>query len=211
MQKLSPEQKKFLLDAARTYRESLPGSPGESHLRTRGLWTKGIEKFGLGYVGEPAKGHERFGGMLCIPYVKDKDLIVHMKFRCIAPGCEHRGHSKYDGLSGGNHLFNTMSLQRDPELVVVTEGEMDAVAADVAGVPSVGVPGANSWRPWYSLLFRGVPEVIVAGDADEAGRSFAKVVTNSVKHARSVELPDGQDINSVVQNNGNLKEVLGIV
>ena len=212
MQLLSAERRKLLLEAARSYRQSLPGSPGESHLRDRGLDSP-KNRFGLGFVENPAVGHERFAGMLAIPYVKNKDLIVQIRFRCILDGCEHHGHGKYNTETGDTgHLYNTLSLQVNPDVVVVCEGEMDAIASEFAGVRAVGVPGANSWKKAWRRILAPVPTVIVVGDGDEPGRMFTKQVQNGLPGSRAVELPDGTDINSLVVDKGPeyLKEILRI-
>ncbi len=56
---MKPNQK--LIDlwtkAANTYHDSLAGSPAEAYLEKRGI-INGAEQFKLGYVVDPAPGHE---------------------------------------------------------------------------------------------------------------------------------------------------------
>src|SRR5690606_22396316 len=72
MPKLSDVQKKFLETATSQYRESLPGSPAEEYLASRGFQpgNTAVGKFRLGYVADPLPGHEMYRGMLAIPYLR---------------------------------------------------------------------------------------------------------------------------------------------
>jgi len=72
-----------------TYKKALAGSPAEEYLASRSLSEESIHKFALGYVAEPAVGHERFKGMLAIPYLRRAPLgswkVVGMRFRVLDP------------------------------------------------------------------------------------------------------------------------------
>lgn len=96
--------------------------------------------------------------------------------------------------------------------VVVVEGEKDwlafvgaAAGCDATperpgGLRVVGLPGAR-WRPEWGVIFEGVPRVVVATDADEAGDTVAAKVLEAARAAgvpevlrvspRAVPLPEG--------------------
>jgi hypothetical protein len=87
--------------------------------------------------------------------------------------------------------------------LAITEGESDALAlrafarGDLFDV--VGVPGATAWRPEWSLLAEGYDSVYVFGDGDDVGRRFAWRVVGDIPGSRFVELPEGEDVRSLVQ------------
>ena len=209
-----PGRKAFLKETATRYRLSLPGSPAEDHLNSRGL--QAAFNFGLGYVADPVKGHEQYQGMLAIPYYRYNKQVVQIRFKCLVLGCPHDGHGKYNTVEGesGVNLYNTLTLlYSTADTVVVCEGELDAVASELAGVKTIGVPGANGWKPYHSLLLDGYPNVIIVGDGDDAGKTFTKLVKKTTPQGRRVVMPSGHDVNSFIQEYGTdeYKELIGYV
>ena len=201
---LTPDQgrKDFLRTAAAAYRDALPGSLAEEHLVNRDLG--GVaQRFGLGFVDEPREGHERFQGMLSIPYIRPKKQVIQIRFRCITAGCAHEYHGKYNSEDhDASNVYNTLALADDPQVIVIAEGETDTMVCESVGVRALGIAGANLWRRYYPLLVEGVPRVIVIGDGDDAGRVFAKQVHKAVPQSRKVIMPGGHDINSFVSEHG---------
>lgn len=174
-------------------------------------------RFGLGYVSEPALGHEHYQGMLCIPYVRrtarGEVRVVGMKFRCILDH-DHDGHGKYMYLSGEEpRLYNTEPLARPGRIVAVCEGELDAVALSACGVPAVGVPGATVWKDYFTDPFLGFDTVIVLADGDAPGLEFARGVARRLENARVSQFPPGEDANSYYVEHGadKLRERIGYV
>jgi len=186
-------------NAARQYHAALPGSPGEEYLRERGL-LEGAEQFQLGWVEEPAPGHEdRFVHTISIPYLTQAG-VVGMKFRRIDDSTP-----KYDQLSGAKqHLFNVRSILDAVHQVLVCEGELDAVAATIAGHPACGVAGANAWKPRWSRVFDGIERIIIVTDNDlkddgkNPGQELARRLTDSLPNAVRVSLPPGHDVCSMI-------------
>lgn len=204
--KLSSTQKQFLLDAAISYKDSLPGSPAEEYLENRGLITPGAAQFRLGYVADPLPGHEYYRGMLAIPYLRrstDKGWsVVSIRFRCIEDH-EHSGHGKYMGMPGDKpRLFNTIALTRENDEIAITEGELDAVAAVTAGIPAVGLPGATTWQDYFREPFLGYQRVFVLADGDDPGMRFAHSVGSHLPNAVTIPMPKGEDVNSFVLKEG---------
>lgn len=213
---MKPNQK--LIDmwtrAAHQYHACLAGSPAEQYLASRGL-LDGAEEFLLGYVAEPAPGHEdRFVGMLSIPYLTPSGVCAFKMRRLGA------GDPKYLAPTGQrHHLFNVKALIDAPDQVLVVEGELDAIAASLAGFPSVAVPGTNGFKPHFTRCFDGIDRVIIATDNDlkedgsNPGQDLARRLLDILPNSVRVALPLGEDINSTILSHGaqHLAELVGAV
>ena len=173
-----------------------------------------VKPFLLGYVADPLPEHTPYKGMLAIPYLRRSGhgvlSVVSIRFRCIEEHT-HQGHGKYNTVPGDTgRLFNTIDIVDNDQTIAICEGEMDAIAAHVAGIPAVGIPGAQMWKPFWSEPFIGFESVWVLADGDAAGRSFGDTVAKKVSTARVVPFPEGQDVNSFICKYGAeaLKEKL---
>ncbi|ALA48162.1 DNA primase [Mycobacterium phage Phlei] len=202
MQRLSESQRKSLWAAVSQYRESLPGSPAAEYLASRGLDLGEINQFGLGFVDEPLPGHEMYRGCLSIPYLRyspwRKWTVATIRFRKL-----DGSKPKYMTLPGDKpRLFNTVALDGYSKDIAITEGEIDAITAETAGIKTVGVPGATMWRPTWRELFLGYRYVNILADGDEPGLEFAKAVAKTLPNARIIPMPDGEDVNSLVSKQG---------
>jgi DNA primase len=194
------ERRRESLDiATRQYAESV--SLAKDYLMDRGFDEETIEYWQLGYVFDPLPGHERFKGYLSIPYLT-KAGCVAIKFRCIQDhACE--GHPKYDSEAGaGTYLFGSLSFWVDSPVICVTEGELDAIACGMAGLPAVGISGASKWLKHWQYCFEGYDEVIVLADGDKPGEKLASNVSNHVYSSRVITFPSGQDVNSYLVEHG---------
>lgn len=212
MQRLSESQRKYLREATTRYVGSLPGSPAEEYLANRGLRTASpeaqqiIDRFRIGYVAEPLVGHEMFRGFLALPYLRWSQehgwAVVSMRFRCIEDH-DHKGHGKYMTMAGDRpRLYNTLALLKQSSTIAITEGELDAITAQVCGVPAVGVPGATSWQQYFREPFLGYREVYVLADGDDAGRQFATTVARSLPNSKVIPCPPNTDVNDLVREGG---------
>lgn len=208
MRRLSNSQRSYLKEAAIRYHNDLHGSPADEYLTRRGI--AGQKKFMLGYVHTPSAGHEQYKNFLSIPYLRKSYehgwSVVSIRFRCIQDH-EHVGHGKYMTVAGDRpRLFNTYALLQPSQTVAISEGEIDAITATAAGIPTVGVPGANNWQDHYPELFYGYKDVYVLADGDEAGRHFANTIAGALPNTKIIAMPPGQDVNSLVLAEG--KEAL---
>lgn len=208
----SVKRRALLEQAALQYGEALdspsstnPGESALSYLQSRGIDYVTATEWRLGYVAEPAPGHERMQGMLAIPYVSPAG-VIGMKFRCIQQhDCKAHGHVKYDSEKGvGSYLFGVLNLQTDSPFVCICEGELDTIAATaLASLPAVGISGATKWKAHWQYVFEGYDEVVVFldGDAGKDGKppasdKFESTILGALSNARSVRLPLGEDVNS---------------
>lgn len=201
MQTLSASQRAYLWEATSRYRQALPGSPAAEYLGNRGIPLS--TPFGLGYVKEPLPGHEMFRGCLAIPYMRWSQWrgwsVASIRFRRL-----DGSNPKYLTVAGDRaRLYNTHALTRPSKDISITEGEIDAITAELAGLPAVGVPGAQTWKHYFCELFLGYRHVNILADGDEAGLSFAKQVAKSLPNARIIPMPDGMDVNSLVIKHGS--------
>lgn len=135
-----------------------------------------------------------------------------MKYRCILNHkCKDEGHGKYtNDVGAGTHLFNASALIT-ADIVVVVEGEIDAITVDQLGVTAVAYPGTAMWKanPHWRWCFDSLQEIVVVADGDEQGRKAAAGVADSLRNTvagdvRVVNLPgdDGTDSNSYIAEHG---------
>lgn len=226
----SEEQKKFLAQATNEYHLSLPGSPAEEYLVKRGLLTPetadALSRFRIGYVEEPLPGHEMCRGWMSIPYLRRGPSksgpmkgwsVATMKFRCLElheGRCEevHPRKGKYMSHPGADtHLFNTLDIQNSISEIAICEGELDAITAHLCGIPAVAVPGVRNWKNQYYRLFRGFKVVWIFADGDSWGEGLAKKLAERMgDKIRIITMPEGEDVNSMVQTHGKQSLLKGM-
>jgi len=139
-----------------------------------------------------------YEGWISIPYITAMNYCVGFKFRRLDDG-----KPKYGSPTGQKaHLYNVTDILIQSPYIVVTEGELDTViTSGMLGIPAVGVPGVQAWKPHFSKLFNGYDTVYVVGDNDikedgsNPGAEFSKRVASEIINSQIVTLPPGLDIN----------------
>lgn len=172
----------------------------------RGLPPERLVRYGLGVVFGPEAEHEQYEGRLSIPYVTPTG-VVDLRFRCLEPhDCKEHNHGKYLSMQNAKpHLYNVRAFSADLPFIVITEGELDAIAVEChTGIPAVAVPGATVWgkHRFWRRCFDGYQDVVVVADGDAAGRECAGAISKDIPVSRMVRLPDGEDSNSFIQRHG---------
>ena len=193
----SNAQSKLLLEAAQRYAQEVSPEVLVA-LAERGISEQVAARFQLGTVTEPINGHEIYDGWISIPYITAGGGCVGFKFRRIDDG-----KPKYGSPTGQKaHLYNVSDVLLMSAYIVICEGELDAViTSGMLGIPAVGVPGVQSWKPHFPKLFNGYDTVYVVGDNDvkedgsNPGAEFSKRVANEIINSQIVTLPPGLDIN----------------
>jgi DNA primase len=144
-----------------------------------------------------------YEGRLAIPFITPTG-VVYMRFRCLENhDCDELMHGKYEGQKGlGTHLYNVSALHDAVSVVGICEGELDALVASISGLSSVGVPGANNWKPFYSRLFDDFERVLILGDGDPAGREFSTKLSSVIDNAIPCPMPRDEDVSSFVVKHG---------
>lgn len=175
-------------------------------LASRGLSREQAIGARLGKCVEPAvPEHERFRGMLSIPYLTPGGVVA-IKFRQLDPARS----PKYDSPAGQTaRLYNVAALHTTGDTVAVCEGEMDAlVMTEVVGIPAVGIPGASHWQKHWSRCFADYPKVLVVADNDVSNeknpgvRHAERVVKEIGSAARLVLPPADMDLGDWVAEHG---------
>jgi len=192
----------------------MPNSAADEYLRTRGLTPDSQTYFRLGHVADPLPGHERYRGMLAVPYVTPAGPVA-IRFRRLPGPDGSTAQPKYLSEPGdGLRLFNVAAFGRPEPFLCVCEGELDTIAVTQAGLPAVGIPGAEGWQRWFAFCFQGYDAVFILADTDDkgAGMGLAEKVAEQVEGARIAPMPGEHDANSFLLENGRnaLYKLIGV-
>jgi hypothetical protein len=200
--KLSESRKNWLGKLADRYHAALTEEV-LSYLKGRGLDQAVVSGSRLGLVAEPDAAHAQYEGMLSIPYITPTG-VVWMRFRCLRDhDCKEYGHGKYTSPPREEtRLYNVSALHDAESVVGICEGELDALVASDAGLYSVGVCGANNWKPHYYRLFQDFERVVVIGDGDSAGRAFVAELSSNIGGSVPRPMPKDYDVTSYVVEHG---------
>ena len=150
-------------------------------------------------VDEPLPGHEPYKGRLAIPYITPSG-VVDIRFRSM-----YGEDPKYLGLVGSKTtMFNTQACFVADKYICVTEGEFDCIMMSVKTThPTVGIPGANNWKPHYNKILDDFDIVIVLADGDSAGLEFGKKISRELGNVNIISMPEGEDVNSMMIKQGS--------
>ncbi|MDR5904600.1 DNA primase [Franzmannia qiaohouensis] len=115
----------------------------------------------------------------------------------------HKGRELYG-------LFEARQAHRQLERVLIVEGYMDVVALAQFGIRNaVATLGTSTSEDHLTRLFRMVDEVVFCFDGDRAGRQAATRALETVlpmmidgRQARFLFLPEGEDPDTLVRNEG---------
>ena len=195
--RLSSSQRQFLLQATQRYVNKI--ELAKDYLEGRSLSVEEASIFHLGVVDEPLPGHEPYKGRLAIPYITPSG-VVDIRFRSM-----HGEDPKYLGLVGSKTtMFNTQACFVADKYICVTEGEFDCIMMSVKTThPTVGIPGANNWKPHYNKILDDFDVVIVLADGDTAGLEFGKKVSRELGNVNIISMPEGEDVNSTITKQGS--------
>jgi 5S rRNA maturation endonuclease (ribonuclease M5) len=156
---------------------------------------------------------------ICFPVVKGGrvERVKRVAFDPAAGAWAGEGKKiRTDG--GGSGLYWTADLQSASGPLLVCEGELDAMHARQHGYAAVtGTAGAGTFRAeWAREIAEVEPEgVVVCFDGDEAGRENAPEVARKLDAegvtASVAELPDGKDVNDLLQAEGGKERLRKII
>lgn len=198
--RLSTSDRTLLEQAVQKYEANL--GMVEDYLAGRGIPAATARMYRLGYVNEPTPGlgDDEYVGRLAIPYLTPAG-VVDVRYRIVNPALSG---PKYLSRPGSTvRMYGVKALARASTFVGICEGEIDTIVCDgLAGIPSVGVPGASNWAKHYPLLFEGFQRVFVFCDGDQAGRDFGKKVASTIDQAVMISMPEGMDVNDVYRAEG---------
>lgn len=192
--------------AAAAYHQSLMAgdNPAREYVQERGFGREAVESAMLGWVDDPAPGHEAYAGRLAIPYVTTSG-VVDIRFRCLnGHDCKQAKCPKYLSLPGNqSRMYEARQVLSGGGVLAVCEGELDTLTMiHEVGIPAVGIPGVSNWQRHWPLVMSGFDAVLVVGDGDQAGRKFADEVAARVDNGIAVHMPTGHDVNSLTLEYG---------
>ena len=194
--KQSQEQKKLLEKASSHYEQNV--ELAESYLKSRGLSLADAKRHRLGVVNKPVVGHEMFEGRLSIPYLTPSGM-VDLRFRAI-----NNEEPKYLSLpNSSTRLYNVKSFFEAKDWICVCEGEIDTITLSKLGYPAVGIPGVKNIKRHYYRILADFDKIYVFADGDTAGKEFAKDLAKKLAGVVQIQLPDGEDVNSLFTKNGS--------
>jgi DNA primase len=156
----------------------------------RGIGRDEALAFRLGIVADPAPGHEKYRGMLAIPYLGRDGQPLTVRFRCLSEH-NHRDyfHGKYNTIKDDiPRMFNVGAVHQAGEEIHVTEGELDAIILNKIGLPAVAIPGANMWFGRHRRMLAGFNRVWTWADPDDAGAELTGKITRQLRSAKAVRL-----------------------
>lgn len=199
MQRLSSKQRLSLETAAEEYEKHVMRAA--SYLAERRISVATAMEARLGVVVSPIdETHEAFVGRLVVPYL-NKSGVYGMKFRCIQPhDCKAVNCPKYLNVPGiETGVYGVLDVDEVSEVIHICEGEMDRLSLkQVLQQPTVGFPGANSWKPHHHCHFQGFDRVLVWAHPDKAGGELAARIRKEIPIVEVVRLPDGMDVNQIL-------------
>ncbi|MEL6391588.1 MAG: toprim domain-containing protein [Bacteroidota bacterium] len=184
------------LDIEAIYKESLAGMQrtptGKAYCSRRKLDVSGL---GIGYRSRKSK--ERWGrGCIIFPLLDEKDNVVSLYGRAV----KGPGHYYTAGRRG---LFPEYP-NRNVKQLVLTESVIDAASLVYQERNMLAMYGTNGLTEEHKQAILGLAkleEIILALDADEAGRKAAVAISSELKKLRpgmkvtTIELPEGEDVN----------------
>ena len=191
------------------------GADALAYLRQRGFSDQLIYYAGLGY--HPAERYEEpeAWGLpdrekriwipkgITVPWPSsDSNDVTLWRLKVRRAG----GKPKYAQAPGGGRGLYLEQLVKPSKLLVLCEGEMDALSViESAHVPAVATGSASAGRltAWIARI-ASAPHVLVAFDADEAGDRAAEEWTNRIPHARRLR-PTRHDVNDMLRAGDNIR------
>jgi DNA primase len=203
---LTQSQRDYLEESVTVYNRSV--NLAAEYLAQRGITEQVANMFRLGVVKDPLIGHEQYRGRLAIPYVTPTG-VIDIRFRSLGDA-----EPKYLGLAGAKtHLFNASAILAADNYIAVAEGEIDTITLQACGIPAVGVPGVNNWKPHYTRILQDFDVVYVFADGDQPGQDFAKHLAKELPNVHTVNIEDGEDVNSlfVKKGSGYIREKIGLL
>ncbi|NYT08620.1 MAG: AAA family ATPase, partial [Methanosarcinales archaeon] len=176
---------------------------GMGYLHKRGITNETISKFKLGLK------HEGGKKWLAIPHLANGH-VANFKYRSLDP--ENKAYKREPGCQ--SILFNGDIFNDTPEVIYITEGELDAITLIQAGIKNTvsGTAGAGHFDPDWIDQLKDIEKIVLVYDPDEAGRNGARSVAKRLGYERCkyIELPTDHDVNAFFCNGGDKEAFLAL-
>jgi hypothetical protein len=195
---LTQEQRLLLENQTSRFQNNL--HVAAEYLEARGITEDTAVSARLGVVDEEIHGDaDAAFHRLSIPY-STRSGVVDIRFRCLREhSCGDLGCPKYLGRPGATlRIYGVEDLVSAGDTIAVAEGELDRLILRQLGYPAVGLPGAESWKRHWRRLLEDFNRIVVFGDGDTAGHRFIKKMMDEFPQTvEGVQLPEGEDVNSL--------------
>ena len=204
------EQRRTALEAsAERQKKALFAPEGRAvleYLHSRGWTDSEIKEAELGYIStieaNTIDAQRSIGDFytLSIP-LRSGSTLYGFKFRTIRKNTN--GQDKYTYLQGTEkrtNLFNLTGIQQENGAIVVVEGELDALHAQVRGINGVVATGGGKLTGELldAATKRGIKRITLLFDKDERGTKFVRE-SIGIAHQRGISVlvatfPDGESL-----------------
>ncbi|QJD59420.1 DNA primase [Pseudomonas sp. gcc21] len=184
------------------------------HLATDSTEEKALMEAGLVVENENGKRYDRFRDRITYPIRDSRGRVIGFGGRVLGDDKPkylnspetpvfHKGRELYG-------LYEARRQNRQLDDILVVEGYMDVIALAQHGISNaVATLGTATSEEHLKRLFRIVHSVVFCFDGDNAGRQAAwraltccLPVLEDGRHVRFMFLPEGQDPDSLVRNEG---------
>jgi DNA primase len=204
-------QQSFRLGFAPDSRNAL-----KEHLAAKGVEKGQMEACGLTYFGPDVPvSYDRFRDRIMFPILDPKERVIAFGGRAMSPdvSAKYLNSPETELFHKGNVLYNharaRKAVQKDGTVIAV-EGYMDVIALAQAGFENVVAPlGTALTENQLDLLWRMASEPVLCFDGDKAGlkaawraADLALPAIEPGRSARFALLPEGQDPDDLVKNEG---------
>jgi DNA polymerase I len=191
------------------------GRDALAYLRHRGLTDATIKTAQLGYHPHETYGPARVWGRavrlspgIVIPWFFESRLW-RLTLRDIRFTSGSRRYTQVAGGSNGLYLADSLALKRP--LVVMTEGELDALSvaqecSDRVAVVATGTTQGSHTPRWVAMLAQQA-QVLIAFDAEDTGDRAARWWMERLENAQRLR-PWWKDVNQMLQDGADLPEWL---
>jgi DNA primase len=184
-------------------------------LLAEGATSDALLKAGLTIKNDSGRVYDRFRHRIMFPIRDVRGRVIGFGGRKMGDeeGPKYLNSPETTVFSKGRELYGLYEARkavRNIDRLLVVEGYMDVVALAQNGFPNaVATLGTATGEAHYHKLYRYTDEVICCFDGDKAGRSAAwralesaLPVLNEHRQLKFVFLPDGEDPDSLVRDQG---------
>lgn len=166
-----------------------------------------LEARGISEAAQDAYKLAAHGDELVMPYFRDGELVA-VKYRSI-----HDKRKQRVEKGGAMPLFGWQAIPEDARSVVLTEGELDAVACWQMGYPALSVPNGAQGLTWIEVEYGALERfdvIYVWMDADEQGQQAARKLVDRLgaHRCRVVMQRDGKDANDALLKRADAGELV---
>ena len=166
-----------------------------SYLETRGYPKSLIEKY---QVGIPSTNYKRMSNRIIFPVRDIESRIVGFTGRTLLDNWKELSIGKWEHSNGFDKRHNLFNINKAKEsirktgIAIICEGPLDVLRLEQAGIHNgVAIFGRKLYNGQISLLIQaGANRLLVALDADAAGRSGAESAFMTAKSFFTIEVID---------------------